>query len=196
MSNCPECGNEVQEGNRFCANCGNSLTTSASRLADRSGLQAVLSLPGAHQWGLLVLVIGGLLGYIGLLVNWSVSLNVWDYLYFGFGNENVPWWTGVIALGAITGVAVNILNVVTAVRRRALPSNRRLLLSGILIALCPIGAHIGYVASDATPWGQNAGAFWYYVWLLESAGLWISLTGGILVILATAIGGLLSSLKF
>ena len=182
---------------RFCVNCGNSLTPSASRLAAQPGLQVLLSLTGPHQWGLLALFIGGLLGFIGLFVGWSADeVNVLDYLDFVFVDGDLPWWIGVIALGAIAGVAVTALNVVSAVRRRALPSNRRLRLGGILIALSPVGTHIGFVAWVTTPLGQNVGDFWDWFWIIESAGLWISLTGGILVIWATAIGGLLSLSKF
>ena len=171
--------------------CGNALTPAGSDLATQGGPLVLRSLPGDQQWALLVLLIGGLLGFFGLFLGWSLSANVWGYLYAAFRYEEEPWWIGVIALGAITGVVATILNVVAAVRRRALPSSSRVLLGGILTALCPIGAHIGVVSTDATPVGRDAGYFWDLFWLLESPGLWVSLAGGVLVISAIAVGRIL-----
>ena len=183
MSSCPYCGNEVQEGNRFCGSCGNSLTQTTSKFAH-------------HQWAVVTLSLGGLLGLVGLFTDWSAGeANVLDFLDFAFIDGDLPWWIGVIALAAIAGVVVTVLNIVTAVRRRSLPSNWRLRLGGILVALCPIGTHTAFTAWVATPLGQNVGEFWDWFWLLQGAGLWISLAGGVLVIWATSIGNLLSSPK-
>jgi hypothetical protein len=147
---------------------------------------------------LLVLFIGGLLGFIGLFVDWvDGGSSVGGYLKDGFGDSPVPWWTSVIALGAIAGVIVTVLNIVSTVRKSAFPPNGQLRLGGILMAVCPLAAHVGLMIWIVveTPQYGGAGDAWGLIWDFDGPGLWISLTGGILVIWAAWIGDKVSSLK-
>ena len=196
MSYCPGCGNEVQGEPRFCPECGASLTGQASRLEERPALQALLSLSGPYQCGLLVLFVGTLLGFIALFVHWTIGESATGYLKDGFGDHPIPWWTSVIALGAVTGVVVSVLNVISTIRHQELPSNGQLRLGGILMAVCPLATHIGFIVWIVGEVDLGGRDFWDGIWEAESPGLWISLTGGILVIWASAIGARLSSLKF
>ncbi len=210
MRYCSQCGSEVQGGAQFCANCGYNLTQStsrpasgpATRLVDQPGIQAPLSrigpLSGPQKGALLVLFIGGLLGFIGLFVNWSDGgSSVGGYLKHGFGDNPMPWWASVIALGAIAGVIVTVLNIVSTVRKSAFPPNGQLRLGGILMAVCPLAAHVGLMIWIVVEFQRaGAGEVWALIWEVDGPGIWISLTGGILVIWAAWIGDKVSSLKF
>ncbi len=197
MKYCPGCGNEVQEGAKFCPSCGTNLAQPAeSRPSEQPGFQILLHLTGPQLWALLVLFIGGLLGFIGLWVDWTGDdANVVDYLREGFGDSNLPWWTGVIALGAIIGVVVTLLNIVSTLRNRALPSNGQLCFGGVLMGLCPLFTHIGFVAWLVVEFHGSGGDFWDTLWSGESPGLWIALTGGVLAVWANWIGARISSFK-
>ena len=213
MKYCPGCGNEVQEGVRFCSNCGYDLSEPVSRpanqaasrpsdepahrLRDHSSIQALLPLTAPQRWAVLVFSIGGLLGLIGLFIDWTGGeANVVDYLKEGFGEHPIPWWTGVIALGAIAGVIITVLNIAATFRHRELPSNGQLRFGAVPMGIGPLAAHIGLMAWVVVEGGGEAGDFWDVLWELESAGLWISLTGGILATWAAAIGAKLSALRF
>ena len=201
MKYCTECGNEVQEGTRFCPNCGHDLAPpAASQPGDRPAIQALnnLNLTSPQRWTLLVLSIGGLLGFIGLWVDWTGDeANVVDYLKEGFGDYEVPWWIGVIALGAILGVVLTALNIVSTVRRSELPPSWQLRLGGVLMGVCPLITHLALVAWLVVEWSSgDAGDYWDLIWESESAGIWIALTGGILASWATALGTRISALKF
>lgn len=194
MDYCTGCGSEIPQGARFCHHCGLAVDRSHP-IGDRHYAGGLLGIPWAQLWFLGPVVVGGLLGFIGLFVDWThYNNNVGSYLKNGFGSGPPEWWTSVIALGAVVGVGLTFLNLAFAVRDRVLPPAGRLRLGALLMGLCPLATHVG-----AITWivivdrGGSGGDAWQAIWEDQNPGLWIALTGGILVFWATSIGGTLAS---
>ncbi len=193
---CTNCGNNLPEGTRFCSNCGADHTQCPSGALNQQGIRTLLAaLTRTQQWSLLVLFVGGLLGFIGLFVAWtSGGGNLGEYLKDGFGDSDLPWWTSVIALGAIAGVVVTALNIVSTIRNGAMPLPWQLRLGAVLMGLCPLAVHVGTMAWIGVESGDPE-EIWDLIWDAEAPGLWIALTGGILANWATSLGATISSLK-
>ena len=202
MSFCPGCGNEVQGDPQFCSKCGHELAGPPSRLGDQSGHQAPLSLSRPQQWGLAALVGGGLLGLIGLFIGWPYGGTVgghlrgwWSTWTYGGTVDGWHWLIAFMAIGAVAGVVITFSNAIGAFMLLRFPSNAQLWSTGILLGIFPLATRVGDTIWSVAAGRAGAGDVLAWFWGVDSVGLLISLTGGILVIWAPSIGAKLSSIK-
>lgn len=195
MNHCPECGNAVQEDTEYCPNRGADLTRRSYGQGESSVFLALLAFEQPQRYGLAMLLVSPSLGLFALFVPCTFGATGPGHVKEGIGASPIPWWASVNALGAFDRVVVSILNRITTMGRRALPSNGRLTLGGVLKATCALATHRGFILDAIAGGGGGGVRVWDGLWETASAGLRISLDGGILAAWASAIGYKLSSLR-
>ena len=79
---CPNCGEKVQDGASFCANCGNSLKSEKQNLVNNSNNVAIQSVPGSGT--AIASMVLGIIAIIAGVITFFIAMGMSTYMVFSF----------------------------------------------------------------------------------------------------------------